>query len=344
MSIGTFQHYVPRFILRGFGHGKPGREKIHVYDKKTGKEFVAGISGIGAEQGFYDFMGATIDDHLTDLENRAAPQLHQIVRQTSLRGIDRPLVALFVAIQEIRTAAFRSKLRRIMVELAEHSRAMGIDPAEVEFIRRFSDQHVRLSSMELIARAKPLADSLLGLSWHLWEVPSGLTLYTSDAPVVRQNLRHRGEMHSMGLVSDGIEVYFPLSENLVLGMLCPSYAEKMVENYNQNSSSKPIGEAQFRELVQHGLVFTLKPEVVTNLNSLQAFQARRFIFASRGEFHLVREMVKTEPRMNEGLDMEERFAELCEAIRPKPRKVVRSRRWLRTRPGFPSPHKNQFGV
>lgn len=344
MSIGTFQHYVPRFVLRGFGHGKRGLEKIHVFDKKTGREFVTGISKIGAEYGFYDIEGVSIDDLLTDLENQAAPQIHQIVRQTSLKGIDRPLVALLVAIQELRTAAFRSKLHRIMVELADHSRAMGFDPARVETIRRISDSHIRISSMKMIAEAEPMVSCLLGLSWHLWEVPAGLTLYTSDAPVVRQNLRHHGEMFSMGLASDGIEVYLPLSDRLVLGMLCPSYAEKMVETSMTRPSVDHIPEAQVRELVQQGLVFTLKPDEVLNLNSLQAFQARRFIFASRGGFHLARRMAKKEPNMNEALIMDERFAELCEAIRPKARKAVRSRGRLRTRPGMPSPHRDQFGV
>ena len=340
--IGTFQHYVPRFVLRGFGQGKRSREKIHVYDKKTGREFITGISEIGAEHGFYDLHGMSIDDHLTDLENEAAPQLHRMVKHVSLKGIDRPLVALFVAIQEFRTDAFRSKIRRIAVNLADHTRAMGFDPAEVETIRRMNEEQVRISSVEMIASAEPMAAMLLQLSWHLFEVPPSQTLYTSDAPVVRQNMRHRGEMFSMGLVSDGIEIYFPLGERLVLGMLCPSYAERMTKTYLGSNPSTPQWEAKVRGLIEKGLVFTLQPDVITNLNSLQAFQARRFIFASRGGFLLAREMAKKEPEMNEALVADERFAKMREEIRPKPRRAVRSRGRLRTRPGMPSPHKDQF--
>jgi hypothetical protein len=116
VTSGTFQHYIPQFLLREFGHGKRGRERIHVYDKKTGQEFETKISEIGADYGFYDAHGISLDDLLTDLEIKASREIHLIVKNHSLKGLDRPQLALFLAVQEIRTEAHRSRLRRIAVE------------------------------------------------------------------------------------------------------------------------------------------------------------------------------------------------------------------------------------
>ena len=242
----TFQHYIPRFLLREFGRGKKGKERICVYDKQTGRVFQTKISEIGAELGFYDIQGVSLDEHLKEIETSASREIHRIVKRHSLRDVDRPLVALFMVIQELRTESFRSKIRRINVELADHLKAMGATPREVRQQLVRGEEGVKFASLDMISRAEPFVEALLHLDWFLFEVPNGHHLYISDAPVVRQNLKHHGEFFSMGLVSDGIEVYFPLSEHLVIGLLCPSYRERMLTTLHGPPPRDPIDRKSTR--------------------------------------------------------------------------------------------------
>lgn len=344
MARGSFQHYVPRFLLREFGHGKKGRETVHVYDKKTGQEFTSKISEVGAESGFYDLQGFSMDEHLKPLEVEASRAVHKIVRTKSLRDVDRPLMALFVAVQELRTAAFRSKLRRLAVELAEHCRSMGVNPARVKQIRRMDEESIRVSSLDMIARAKPFSVALLQLDWYLFEVPPGHNLYTSDAPVVRQNSKNNSPFFSMGLVSDGIEVYLPLGEKLVLAMLCPSYGQRFMTQLLGPQPWDPAEQTRVQMAIRAGLVLPLSPENIERLNSLQAFQARRFIFSSHGGFRLARRMAAVEPEQNHALVADQQFQALQAAMEVNPRRGIRSRGRLRTRPGVPSIWRSKFEV
>jgi hypothetical protein len=143
----------------------------------------------------------------------------------------------------------------------------------------------------------------------------------------------------MGLASDGIEVYFPLSDRLVLGMLCPSYQDKMVNTLLGEGPKNPVAETKFRELIREGMVFDLSEANVENLNSLQVFQARRFVFAGRGGFQLARRMAKVEPELNHALKMEEQFSALREEMNSKPRLGVRSKKLIRLKAGIWPPYR-----
>lgn len=78
---GEQQHYVPRFLLKNFSHGK--KPKIFVYDKSNDTRFQTNIKNVAAENGFYELESG--DDVLT-----MEPRLSQLEASTS--GIIKKLI------------------------------------------------------------------------------------------------------------------------------------------------------------------------------------------------------------------------------------------------------------
>ena len=284
----TVQHYVPQFLLRNFASSPRGKQ-IFVFDKSSGRSFPASINAVASKRAFYDFEVAgsieSVDPLLTKMESVTSTLIAKIVRARNLRGLshtDKKMVALFATVQKLRTDSRRKQLKSLMDNVHDALTRAGMDPNKVDGFEFLDEEQTRVFSITSLPElTQELMPRLLDKSWILLGTSMQHPFYISDNPVTLFNQRKHPVLSTLGLGVSGIEIYLPLSSTLCLGFLCPTIR-------------RPIRVRIF------GGTLGLTPANVTHHNSLQVYNAERFVFSTSDEFALVREMLQNLPDLKRG--------------------------------------------
>lgn len=303
------QHYVPRFLLKGFTFGK--HDQIHVFDKRTGLVFTANIRNVATQNAFYnmDFEGrpVSLESSLADLETRAGPVIKRIRRDESLASLnqeDRMVLALFVVVQQFRTQSFRDLFAEMNRDMAERLRDLGLDPSTVRNFKELDDEQVKTFSLRMTASAHELAPFILDKTWVLLKNETPMPFYVSDNPVALQNMQDMGGFGNLGLAVPGIEIYLPLNSQVSLAMLCPSHEERLrvgireaewlAERTPRTMKALELARGKAHDFVNAiatGTAIRYTVDNVTNHNALQVRQAERYLFCEKDDFALARQML-----------------------------------------------------
>jgi hypothetical protein len=329
------QHTVPQLLLRLHASdpaAKRGAEQVWCFDKKTEKIYASNIKGILAETRFYeaDFNGDTVslEQHLTDIEEKAAPVLTRIVQERTVSGLsnyDRRCVAVFIATQFIRTKVARDQILDVSEWLATSLKEGGIDPDKVPNFGVSSDLDAKRLSLEMVLDA-PLdyAPHFLDKHWYLIEATPDDPFHLGDHPVVREN-EFAAVGGKMGLASPGIVIYLPLCPTLCLGMMDARIANRLRKNLVterrkletvrrratklSRRSNTQVLVGMIREvetiardmrtrtmMILNGGPIPYDPDFVTRKNALQMAHATRWVISSREDFSLPKSMLADSER------------------------------------------------
>lgn len=320
-GIAKNQHYVPRFILKRFAERK---DQIWVFDKQTKKKFKTNIKNIAAETGFYDFtfedIELTYEPSLGHVEGNVSVLLKKIARNETLSVIspeERAVLSSFFALQFVRTPQWRHMWEGLGEALACSLIERGCNPEEIEGFEAPSKEKTKLEHMRHIYNHGEFAPHFFDKTWVLLKTTERDPFWISDNPIALQNMNDFGFYGNIGLAVKGIEIYFPISKTLSLGMWCSSHEEQFNKAYEQFSRirhdapwlvSKVIDDPSYIESLKSGIntgaAVPLKHENVINHNSLQVKYSSRFVFSSNGNFSLLEEMLEVHPHMREGPKVE----------------------------------------
>lgn len=308
----TNQHYVPQFLLRGFASGR--QKQVYCLDKQTGRVFKTRTRNVAAQTGFYDIEvngeKRSIDPLLTDLEERAAPIVHNILQVKHLRFLTEELryvLGLFVVCQMLRTDCQRQRYKHINDIFCEAIINWGGDPNNVEGFRPLSDKEARREFITILPKlAMDMLPNILNKTWVLYSAPPGAHFFSSDNPVSMHNTMnknpHRG---TLGVGVRGIEIYLPLSASLCLGLLCRSIETMIRDGENRAKRvGAPVTFSEWIRAFDQRTPLDLEPLNVTHHNSLQVINAERYVFSHDGGFGLAEEMLESNPELRSGPRME----------------------------------------
>ncbi|HDS1549228.1 DUF4238 domain-containing protein [Stenotrophomonas sepilia] len=320
MTAAKIQHYVPKFLLRNFGTGK--KDQLWVFDKASGRSFQTNAKNVASESRFYDFVvdGAdhSLEDGLSRIESQAKPIMERILHDDSVGAIPaqgRALLAAFLAIQFVRTRAFRMQwedMRRLLREKIESMGDHVVPGSQAEaLIRPQTENEIKIDTARMILQAPTdLGPHFLSKVWFLAKTTKTHPFMIGDNPIALQNHIDMGPYGNLGLGVKGIEIYFPLSSTRALAMWCPSVAQQVAEAAN-TLRSLPIqltasvvrdreGIIALDDALTLGTALPYKPEHVTNFNSLQVSRSERYVFCSMGDFSLPIRMVADHPFLRVG--------------------------------------------
>jgi hypothetical protein len=323
------QHYVPKLLLKGFLSRDPGEaanERVRVLDLIENKDFVTSIDNIMGERRFNDFWLdeeylATVEPAASRIESHVAPMVERIRKEKRLLRTPEELsdLCLLMAFQLIRTKKMRQLPERLNQQIIAHVERMGLDPRKVQRLEAWDEEklkreHVRHQVRNLGEYAKHFADK----EFFLMVAPEGSTFYLGDHPVVLHSDEERHFMRGLGIGVPYIQIYLPLSSELMLCAYCPAVLGQLMKGRDEEMAKGQgmvlkalmdgkITPAQMKEFVEgakeHDLVSPLidairagepvnvGPEQVQCYNSLQAFQAHRFVVDPDGTFEVAREMI-----------------------------------------------------
>lgn len=319
-KVNTFNHpklhhYVPQLILKNFCAA--GKQRIFVFDKLHDHVFQTNIKNAAAENGFYNIeeneFVISVEPSLGKIESAAASIIDKIIRKESLANLtedERYKLSLFVAAQFARVKQSRQIMRDLNDSLLEVIRTMGLDPNNVDGFELADDLDIKKSAiLTLPKRILEYTPHFYDKAWILFKAPKSAPHYISDNPVTLQNMYDFGPYGNLGLAVHGIEIYFPLSSKLSLGMFCHTH-EKMIRNsFRQYMGMKKVGLLHVLEMesdtiadlkklkygLETGNAIKSTGENIVNLNSLQVIFSSRFICSADGNFDLAREMIRANP-------------------------------------------------
>lgn len=223
------QHYVPKFLLRNFLSDER-KEQVQVFDKATGKNFTTSIRGIMAERRFNEFVVndewlATFEPAICEIEDQVLPVYRDVVANRRLQHTpeERGYLAYLMAFQMVRTKAQRDRFTEMDNLVRDKFQKMGAPEDQLaEF--DFDPDHLKMRHASFMEHAlKEFTETIAIKDYLLIEAAPGRSFYLGDAPMVMHNSGPRDPFWgNIGLSVKGIEIYLPLTSDLLMCAWCPT--------------------------------------------------------------------------------------------------------------------------
>ena len=336
MNSPQNQHYVPKFILRQFLTNED-KEQVSVFDKHEERMFTTSIANVMAERRFNDFV---IDDDLLSIEagfsrveSELVPIYRGVLETRRLEPSDeeqKAALSFLVALQFVRTRAHRERWAELERAIQEKVEAMGHEMKELEGWTPPTEDRLKLDHIIGIRESLPEFAALIhAKEFILCEAAPGRSFYLGDNPVSLHNQRKFGPYGNLGLALPGIEIYMPLSANLMLGAWCPSIMDAIRTEQREGKFRRReeiVAAAYQRRFpvggIKHALDLFAPLEgkidaFITNVdegrpiasddgnmdffNSLETMFAYRYVVCQQGDFELARRHNAEFPRYRKGL-------------------------------------------
>lgn len=334
MAAAQNQHYVPKFILRQF-LSDADKEQVAVYDKHTSKTFVTSIKNVMAERRFNDFVfedwRLSFEGTACHIEDQILPIYRRVLerRRLDLSIEERAGLAFFIAFQFLRTKGHRSLWTDMEEALRTKIEAMGGRMEDLEGWEPQTEDRLKLN--HLVSMRESLgefAQIIAQKDLLLMQAPAGRSFYLGDNPVALHNNRTFGPYGNLGFSVPGIEIYLPLSSDLLLAAWCPSVLgeirktrdegkrERQTEMYEALKSGRISFQqaaeitAQLRPLEAHsdeiircadeGLPLPSVDKNMDYYNSIQTATATRYIICQSGDFDLAHRHNSEFPELRRG--------------------------------------------
>lgn len=212
------QHYIPQFYLKSFG--KP----VYRFDKTDNTIVPRNSKNIGHEYYFYDIDGlptGTIEDFLAKGEDEFSRAYTRLIETPDLDKLTKKELTnffLFMACQFLRTTEVRYDIKNMTEQVFDRifgPKGMNIIPQEAKIT--YTEDSVKRFQIEMLLKGVPRIASLLYTkTWVIRKNDTDVPLWTSDNPIALHNDLNLGLMGSMGILSPGIEIHFPLTPSLIL--------------------------------------------------------------------------------------------------------------------------------
>ena len=314
MGHPKVQHYVPQFLLRGFVRGT--KKQLHVFDKQTGQTFSTKPHNVAGETGFYDIEipegVLTMEPTMGHIESAAAGVIDRVRKDesfTSLSEEDRIILALFVAVQHLRTQQFRANLLDMDRQL---QRILGERGGDVNNVRNYTPlrgaEDVKAASMGMLpGLAVALLPHILDKTWLLLRASPETPFIIGDNPVALDNQHDFGFYGNIGFGVHGIEIYMPISDTLSGYFLCPSHSESFARSFATLEELRTVtpDHPEVQRLQQRvgpmfaalhqGVPLPCSSDVILRHNSLQVLYAERWLFSPNDNFELPNRMIADNP-------------------------------------------------
>jgi hypothetical protein len=284
-----------------------------------------------------DFTNVRIRDDVmsfegkfTHIENLAAPIVAQIIGMRSLTALDameQATLHMFVVAQFLRSKRRRIDQAAIGREIKRRWPEAEINPAKDEMI---DEEFEKFSSLEFaFSHLRDFTAILVPKHSYLLVKDCPGELYISDNPMVMHNNRDYGPYGNIGLAVPHIEIYYPLSQEIVLAYMCPltaketeeahREAEKEIDSLVSRMFMSPQGlsaanrlqieqsraEVQrakdYWALIKNERLAPINSETLLFLNSLQMLSSFRYLACRSDDFGFAIKALSERPHWKEGI-------------------------------------------
>ena len=262
--------------------------RIYCFDKLENKSFTTDIKNIAQENWFYgikDLITDEVEKAIARLERKFfVPFYNDFTALKNFKKIpynSRKWFFVFLAFQMQRTSLARLGMKNCYKEISIELQKNNLNPdlkKDVDYMLNNIDDPKYIKALHIEMLSPPydqlfsLAKQFFNKTWVTLLNNNISGLWTSDNPLSFHN--SFGSEGNVGIVSDGVEIRFPLTYNTLLYSYDPS------TNPPKNNKDKMT-----REEIELANICQLKSSV-------------RFIFSSEENFDLAIEYLKKYPIYN----------------------------------------------
>jgi hypothetical protein len=328
------QHYVPKFILRQF-LADAVKEQVHVYDKHTDRSFTTSIKNIMAERRFNDFVFedwiVSFEGIACGIENIILPCYQRVIERRKLNGTPQEKVdlAYLIAFQMLRSKAQREFGVALEDEIRQRIEAEGGKLEDIKGWAPSTEGSVKQEHLTFIREhISEFATQIAQKDFVLIAGMPTRSFYLGDNPVCLHNERDFGPYGNLGLAVEGIQIFMPLSADLLVGAWCPTVAaesRQLLENAKKAIEREALAAVmagrmtasqmrdhldqsrnQFRvaedihRAIGNGSPIETIDATMDFYNSLQLSYSHRYVISREGDFSFARRHNKDFPERRYG--------------------------------------------
>lgn len=329
------QHYVPRLLLKNFCSNT---RQIFVFDKSKEKTFCTkDLMNIAQENHFNEITDKTGKKHsvepmYSEIENKVAPIIQKIIKTKKIWDLtqqEKIILSEFMLIQTLRTRAQLENLKYMSSKLIKFTgkvllykdpkmqksiKKLGISMEQAEQLLNdaaieFNENYIKTLNLNLINKFftedTNILKRIINMEWFLFK-DSTKSLWISDNPLVMYNDKNFGPYGNIGWMVPYIQIYLPLSDDLILGLWCPLIFKEIGEEFIKLAIKAPSIARQwwrsqdFLVARDNKTCITLSTDNVMFYNSLQVEYSERFLFSSKNDFSLVNKMISDNIKYKSG--------------------------------------------
>lgn len=235
MNEPIAHHFVPQHLQRNFADSPS--ERVSVFDVTDARKFPSGTRGVMQQGHFHTIIGpggrANLETTMTEIENSVLHTYQSVVaaKRLTLSGEEIGNLSVLVAFQELRTSRFRNQFLNLEEKFAEHVAKFGATLDQVGGYEPFDQEALTANHLLfLFEHLQGFARIISTMDFVLMSPPQGQHLYLGDSPVVRHNDNSAGFWGNLGFAAEGLQLYMPLSKDLLLGMWAPDLLRGLRES------------------------------------------------------------------------------------------------------------------
>lgn len=309
------QHYVPQCYLKSWAI--EGTHQIHVYDKVKKESRQNNIEDVASENYFYDidFRKALSKKELNLLpvseENLDELSKQQVIENFFANHVEGELSRLLTGLienasnmmpkkfnkhfisrykkrkmsrhlsfQHIRTKAVRTSIDDVADCLQQMLEEMNASADDISSIKPTIDS-TKLIHGQIISNQQGIVEATKRFNSFIWVLAINDTskdFITSDNPISRRPHVSNPYMSMSGLMSDGVEVFYPVSPKIMLIMFERKYHK------------------QIAKMDRHYFVIQDEHDI-DSYNILTVLNSTRCVFSPSGDFSIIDKILELEPNI-----------------------------------------------
>lgn len=279
MSQAKKQHYVPKFYLKNFSINS-NRKTIQCLDKVNLRSHISNFKVIAQEEKFNESDSQDIEDNLSKIENDASKLINNFLDNPKYKRLNsepfKLKLAYFILIQLIRTKEVRNMPIDGINSLKSYmSNKHDLKDSEIKkFNQLLNKDEIKEAHLDFIQDDNlDLLEGIFCKKWILLKNQTSMNFWTSDNPVVKYN-----PYGNLGLIIDGIQLFFPLSPKFSLCILDPF----CYSNFKEYKEFDILDG--FNNIKKAGLSKITDINDVKFVNSLQIKYSTEYVFSCENEF------------------------------------------------------------
>lgn len=312
-------HIVQREYLKNFSIEEDGKYFIWRFDKTTGEIKKLTIDKVAVENYFYP---QEVEDWLKkEVEDKGISIIEKIINQKTVKKLDQEEklnMARWLIVQDLRTREYFNVIKQGLKETAEAILKKDFIPYEFPdeepekiSIEIEEDQikAIQISMMRRFERYSPIISE--SLHWNLVENNTGISFYTSDHPVIKDNtylnsfrkLTNQKVFGSgKGYFSKGVELHLTLNPEirLIIMNLEPLYdmLREMWKTIKENPQLYRIvwplfPHDKYKQL--KGDKMQANKDTVLYINEHIVAFSNRFVFSKDNNFSIAKNFLERIP-------------------------------------------------
>lgn len=275
------QHFVPRFYLKNFSNKKKGKQLKHLiwcFNKSDERSFIKNINDVAHENYFYDVIrgGNFIENKLERFENEHKKVLKTLITEKDLsllskdekKVISHLIVTQFVRTREMRDLIIGMDQLRYENNITTKYEGIGVKFQHLGFIYYILQEYVTDFKLS----------PFLNMKWSLMINNTVLDYWTSDNPVNIYNGLKNKYFANIGLIGEGVEIYYPLTPKLCLTLVDSKYYPKL-----PNESIIQIDDVRY----------------IIDVNRLQVILSGKEVYSINNDFSIAHKILEEYPQFKQ---------------------------------------------